>query len=288
MAEVDAGQRDLRAPGLDEQADLVGHELGLQTAAGPPRARHDAEGAAVLAAVLDLEKRARAAERPRPRIDVGEPRAAQVPDLDAGRPRARPLEDLVQQRGQALLVGVADDEIHAGLARDLVGARLRPATRDDDARVGIGAARAADRLAVGDLGARRHRARVDDDDVRGGAERHRRKAARLEGRLPPLVVDLVEAAPQGREGEAAGRHATAAFNWPQAAPMSSPLLQRTVVVMPASSRIDWKSRMRASGGRRNSEAGQSLNGIRFTLARTVRSRRARRWASSGASFTDRK
>src|SRR5207247_1729434 len=185
MAEVDAGQRDLRAPGLDEQADLVGHELGLQTAAGPPRARHDAEGAAVLAAVLDLEKRARA----------------------------------------------------------------------------------ADRLPVGDLGARRHRAGVDDDDVRGGTERHRRKAARLEGRLQPLAVDLVEAAPEGREGDAAARHATASFNWPQAAPMSSPLLQRTVVVMPASSRIDWKARMRASGGRRNPEAGQSLNGIRFTLAR---------------------
>ena len=67
--------------------------------------------------------------------------------------------------------------------------------------------------------------------------------------------------------------------------MSSPLLHRTVVVIPASSRIDWKARMRASGGRRKFAPSQSLNGIRFTLAFTPRRRRARRCASSVVSLT---
>ena len=70
-----------------------------------------------------------------------------------------------------------------------------------------------------------------------------------------------------------------------AAPMSSPLLQRTVVVRPASIRIAWKARMRASGGRRKSAPSQSLNGIRFTLARIPCSSRTRRRASSGLSLT---
>ena len=67
--------------------------------------------------------------------------------------------------------------------------------------------------------------------------------------------------------------------------MSSPLLQRTVVVTPASRSTPWKARMRGSGGRWNAAPGQSLNGMRFTFAGTPRSNRARRRASSALSLT---
>src|SRR6266567_2209098 len=67
--------------------------------------------------------------------------------------------------------------------------------------------------------------------------------------------------------------------------MSSPLLQRTVVVMSASSSTDWKARMRGNGGRWNVEPSQSLKGIRLTLAFTPRNRRASRRASSTPSLT---
>src|ERR671937_692715 len=281
MTQIDARERDLRVPTLDDPCDLIDDARGLDTATGAPRARHDAEGAAVLTAVLHFHERARAPGYSRRQIDVGNARRREIADFDARR-SARGLQQVIEQRRQARLVSVADDEVHAGLARDLGRARLRPAAGDDHTRVGIAAARAANRLAIGDLRARGHRAGVDDHDVGGRTERYRREAARLERRLQLLAVHLVEAAAQ--RGERDARHATASLSCPHAAPMSSPLLQRTVVMMPASSRIDWNARIRARGGRRNPEPGQSLNGIRLTFARTPRSRRARRRASSGLSF----
>src|SRR5262249_58162541 len=121
--------------------------------------------------------------------------------------------------------------------------------------------------------------------VGGVVERHRAKTPRLECRLHLLTVHLVDAAAERREGDRAGHAGIGSRSWPQAAPMSSPLLQRTVVVMPASSSTDWKARMRGSGGRWNVAPSQSLNGIRLTLAFTPRSSRANRRASSTSSLT---
>ena len=59
VAEIDAGQHDLGMPELDEAPRVVEHDRGLEAAAHPARARHDAERAAMLAAFLDLEERAR-------------------------------------------------------------------------------------------------------------------------------------------------------------------------------------------------------------------------------------
>src|SRR6185436_893112 len=127
-------------------------------------------------------------------------------------------------------------------------------------------------------------ARVDHHDVRGRVRLDRPVAARLQARLQLGGVRLVEAAAECREGH---RHhaTTGSLSWPHGAPMSSPLLQRTVVVTPASSRIAWNARMRGSGERRKPEASQSLNGIRLTFARTPRSSCARRRACSGLSLT---
>src|SRR2546421_2838851 len=95
----------------------------------------------------------------------------------------------------------------------------------------------------------------------------------------------VEPAAERRERDGARAHAgIGSLSWPHAAPMSSPLLHRTVVVISASSRIDWNARIRASGGRRNGDPSQSLKGIRLTFARTPRRSRTSRRASSGESL----
>src|SRR5262249_32948194 len=145
--------------------------------------------------------------------------------------------------------------------------------------------RALDGLAIREVGAGGDGARVDDDDVGGLVERHRAKALRLQGRLHLLTVHLVEATAERGERHRPRHAGTDSRSWPQAAPMSSPLLQRTVVVMPASSSTDWNARMRGSGGRWNVDPSQSLNGIRLTLAFTPRSSLASRRASSTSSLT---
>src|SRR5947209_7964518 len=130
------------------------------------------------------------------------------------------------------------------------------------------------------------RARVHHDHIGRLAEGHRAEAARLEHGLELLAVRLVEPAPERSERARARAHAdTGSLSWPHAAPMSSPLLHRTVVVSPASSRIDWNARIRGSAGRRNGAPSQSLKGIRLTFARTPRRSRTRRRASSGESLT---
>src|SRR5437867_2375770 len=183
-----------------------------------------------------------------------------------------------------MLVGVADDQIGArGGCGDRIG--LRPAPRHHDARVRIPARRPADRLAIGELRARRHGAGVHDDEIGLFAERHCPEAALLEPRLHLVRIDLVQPTAERRERDRTAHAGTDSRSWPHAAPMSSPLLQRTVVVTPLPSRIAWKARMRASGDRRNVAPSQSLNGIKFTLARTPRSRRTSRRASSSESFT---
>src|SRR5919204_5843718 len=147
MTQIDARERDLRVPTLDEPRDPIDDARGLDTATGASRARHDAEGTAVLAAVLHFHERARAAGYSRRQIDVDNARRRDLADLDARR-SARGLQQVIEQRRQAGLVGIADHEVHAGLARDLGRARLRPAAGDDHAGVGIAAARAANRLPV--------------------------------------------------------------------------------------------------------------------------------------------
>src|SRR2546430_3476811 len=279
MARVDPGQHDLGMAGLDEQARLVEHHLGLEAPAGTSGEGHDTEGAAVLAAVLDFEKGARLAVDPRQRCHVERRRVGDVPNVDA-------LGDVaLEQVGQPMLVRVTDDQIHLAEPGDVVRARLGPAAGHDEPRARTHPGRAPDRLAVGELGARSHRARVHHDHVGRLAEGHRLEPARLEHRLELLRVHLVEPAAEGRERDGARAHAgIGSLSWPHAAPMSSPLLHRTVVVISASSRIDWNARIRASGGRPDGDPDPWLKGIRVTFARTPRRSRTRRRASSGESL----
>ena len=164
--------------------------------------------------------------RPRRRLDLPRP----------GLARLLLLKQRFENLGQPRLVGIADDDVDARQRGDGGGIGLRPAAGDDDARAGMTAERAANHLAVGDVGARGDRARVDDDDVGALFERDGLKPALREPRRELEGIDLVEPAAQRRECDRA--HAgTSSRSCPQAAPMSSPLLQRTVVVTPAFIRI---------------------------------------------------
>src|SRR5207244_7541926 len=95
--------------------------------------------------VLDLEERTRPAVDPREGRHLERPRAGDVGDVN-------PLADeAVEQVGQAVLVGVADDEIHLAETRDVLRARLSPAARHDEPCAGAHPGRAPDRLAIGEL-----------------------------------------------------------------------------------------------------------------------------------------
>src|SRR5207249_6628767 len=185
------------------------------------------------------------------------------------------------------LLLVAEDEIHAGEPCHRVRIRLGVATRHDQHGFGVLAGDPPDDLPVGEVGPPGHRAGVHHVDLGGLLAGDGAETVALEQPHQLLGLDLVEPAPQGREGDGDRRHhaTTASLNWPQAAPMSSPLLQRTVAVIPCSSSTLWKARMRVSGGRANGAPCQSLNGIRLTFARMPLSRRPSLRASCRVSLT---
>ena len=112
VAEVHAGEHDLRMAGLHEPSHLLLDDLRCQAAAGAARERHDAERAPVLAAVLDLDEGARAtfdAARLRP-ARAGAAAMSPTSILGAPRPVRQQRRDQV---GQPRLVGIAHDQIHA-------------------------------------------------------------------------------------------------------------------------------------------------------------------------------
>src|SRR5207245_2592884 len=204
MARVGPGQHDLGMAGLDEQARLVEHHLGLEAPAGTSGEGHDTEGAAVLAAVLDFEKGARLAVDPRQRCHVERPRVGDVPNVDA-------LGDVaLEQVGQPMLVRVTDDQIHLAEPGDVVRARLGPAAGHDEPRARTHPGRAPDRLAVGELGARSHRARVHHDHVGRLAAGHRPEAARRAPSGESLIPSSMTYSKKTRWRGASGYFLTAA------------------------------------------------------------------------------
>ena len=200
VPQVDPGEHELGVAGLDQTLGLIEHALGVEAAAGAAREGHDAERATMLAAVLDLQERARPPADPDDRRRVQRGGVGDVGDVDAVG------DNLVEQVREPRLVPVADDQIDLRHRGDVVRAGLGPASGHDELGAVAHPRRAADHLAVGELGARRDRARVDHHHVRGLVEGHGPKATGLERRLDLLRVHLIEAAPQRRErdGAAAG------------------------------------------------------------------------------------
>ena len=197
-----------------------------------------------------------------------------------------------------------------GDRRDRVRVRLGVAPRHHDHRVRVPRDGAPDGLAVRVVRAGRHRARVDHVDLRRRLERHRAEALGLEERLDLRRVVLVQLAPERRERHCHRGQASLSDNCPHApAPTSGAIDRRQSLrgqgltpvrkragrtrrrrprpwtsgrspVRPASRSARWNARMRSGGGRRKLDPGHSLNGIRFTLARSPWSRRTSRFASS--------
>src|SRR5712691_715614 len=284
VAYVHPGERDLTIAGPDQGLDLLDDRLRLLAPAPSARRWHDAEGAAMLAAVLDLHEGPRASGNPgdqRPR------HFSSFGDLPYPHLRPVPLDERAQQLREPVLLAIAEHEVHAGHARQRGRVGLGQAAGDDDERGGIRPGDAPYGLAVGEVGAARHRAGIDHVDLCRLPVLDRSKARLLDERAQLLGLDLVEpAAERGKaDGQSAAHTVTTSLSWPQAAPMSSPLLQRTVARTPCSSRMAWKPRMRWRGGRWKPEPSQSLNGIRLILARIPFSSRTSRRASSAPSLT---
>ena len=180
--DIDAGQHDLGMAALDQRADLFDHGAHRHRARIAAAIGDDAEGAAMIAAVLHLHEDARQAgleafEQMRrhllDRHDVGRPRSSRCRRCRSRRAIERRAR--VPPRLAAHLVVIADDAIDLGHVGEHLGLGLRRAAGDDDPRSGPFALDPADRLPrlrhrfVG------HRAAVDHDGI-GQARRFRPRA----------------------------------------------------------------------------------------------------------------
>ena len=275
-------------PASTSRARLLEHARRLLAAAGAARGRHDAEGAAVLAAVLDLDEGARAAARSRPGATGTRAAPRRCRDHRARDRRARGAwhQQRASRSGSRVLVLVADHQVHAAERR-----RRRPDRSAHSSRSPRGSApgcRArdpADGLAIGEVGARRHRARVDHVTTSARSSRAAPSGSRAPRGAPCISCDStwLRRQPSVANATVTGAASCAARLLAELAAGRADVL----ALAPAdgggdagSSRIAWKARMRGSGGRAKLEPSQSLNGIRLTLPRIPCSSCASRWASS--------
>ena len=143
-------------------AHLIDHGIRLRAAAAAAHVGNNAERAAIVAAVLNLEIRASAiAQRVFNRRGKKIALLENVADADL----AVIVRAIGDQIGNRILVRVPDDPGHAGQSRDFLRRTLRVAAGDDDARVGLRAMDAADGLAKLVVGGRGDGAGVQDDEV---------------------------------------------------------------------------------------------------------------------------
>src|SRR6056297_994393 len=162
--DVDPGQHRLAGAVLDEHADLLDDDAHRDRARIAAAIGNDAEGAAMVAAVLDLHEGARAPLHPVDQMRGGLAHGHDVVDDD--------LFALTDTEGLQLLPGpglhllvIAHDLRHFRHGGEGPGLDLGGAAGDDDARVGAFAGDAADALAGLARGFRRDRAGIDDDGV---------------------------------------------------------------------------------------------------------------------------
>ena len=130
VADVHAGQGDLAIAPRHQRLDLIEHDVGLLAPAAAARGRHDAERAAVLAAVLDLDEAARSARRACQRRD-GDARAPS--SMSATRISGPRLPRSTEQRRAG---GTSPDcprpGPRPGIARDRLRVGLRVAAGHDE------------------------------------------------------------------------------------------------------------------------------------------------------------
>ncbi len=165
--QVDAGQHDFAVTGIDQRRDPVDHRAGGHRPAVAAPMRDHAEGAAMVAAILDLDKGADM---------VGKTRG-QMRRRDADRHDVLHLHSRgIGPGGRHQFFGVADDAVDFGHRGEAVRIDLRRAAGNRDLGAGVRAAGAADRGAGFGHGGARHRAAVDDHQRPIGVDRADRLA----------------------------------------------------------------------------------------------------------------
>ena len=182
--QVRAREHDLREPGLEKPPRTFEHLRARKAPAPPPHVGHDAVRAEGVAAVLDLEERARPAhvEGSLGREVAG---GAGRPDPEEGcahaftRGRSRTRRgpavpaDRANQPVRIVAIRGAEDRRDSGNRPHLFRRPLRVASRDHDSGSGRFAVELPDELPCFLIGAARHRARVHEEHVRGSLLRPR-------------------------------------------------------------------------------------------------------------------
>ncbi len=151
--EIDAGEDELLAAAFGEAANIFEAGFERDGAAGSARSGNDAEGAAIVAAVLHLEVGPGlvrgGGEGQRGEFGVGE---VFIYENLRGRLRnrcdgteSRRATDACCDLGRQSLVAIADDRIHALKGGDFVRGALGIAAGNDDPGLGIASVDAADK-----------------------------------------------------------------------------------------------------------------------------------------------
>ena len=191
--DLDAGQHQLPVALGGQMRRLTRHFIQRQAADAAARIRDDAVGAEIVAAVLNLQHRARAA--------VGRARRQRL--------KVKALERIIHARDGRVLTECAQNVIHERLlaaaavhhvgtdGRRVLRAELRPAAAHGAQRLRVFLAQFADHLARLAPALRRDGAGVDDDQVDRFAVRRGRKAVRVQERFDRLRFILVDLAAEG-------------------------------------------------------------------------------------------
>ena len=172
---------------------LPRHFIRRKTADAAARIRDDAIGAEVVAAVLDLEHRARAAigSAGRQRLKVKAPE--RIIDAGDGRMLTKCAQNIIHER---LLAAAAVHDIGAD-GGGVLGAELRPAAAHGTQCLRVLLAQLADHLARLAPAFRRDGAGIDDDQVDRISLPCGRKSVRVQQRFDRLRFILVDLAAEG-------------------------------------------------------------------------------------------
>ena len=156
--DIDPGQHDFAIAGINQTLDFTHDFACSDTATGPPAIGNDAEGAAVITAVLDLYESAHPILEPGQHVRSGFGDCGDIVDADAFARRRGP------GRGFELFT-VADDTVEFGQDGPGLGIDLHGTAGRHDPGVGVFAAQTPDGLARLAFGLGGDGAGVDDNRV---------------------------------------------------------------------------------------------------------------------------
>ena len=191
---MDARQHDFAEARAHELFRFFTDMDGLARLHGAARIRDDAVRAEILAAVFNLEERARALGAVVERDVLERMRLHDVRDADNLALLPHGLLDVLDDAA-ALLRAEHDRDALDGL--DVLRCDLRIAAADRDDSLGVLAMRAPDDLAALAVAEARDRAGIDDVDIGPLLKRHDRIARALEKPLHRLRLELIDLAPKG-------------------------------------------------------------------------------------------